>query len=191
MALLPVQVVVICTLLSGCIMMRGHKLEQPPTWPLQREVGAKSIRIKISEEKMNETFATGDPTVKTQAMKAYTDSGLFQRVGATSDPADITAEVALSGLEPRTNGFLRLLNGVTLTLIPDRIAYSPTMTTIFRDQQGTVIGTVQKSEDVSLWMELFLLFGMPFVDGPGAKIESVYYDLHRATISQAHAQGTI
>jgi len=190
MALFAVRIVIVCTLLSGCIMMRGHDLEPPPTWPLQTDSGGKSIRIQIAEEKMKENYATGDLNVSKQAMKAYTDSGLFLRVSSGGD-ADITAEVVLSGLEPRTNGFLRVLNGMTLTLIPDRIAYSPTMTTTFRDQQGTVIGTVKKSEDVSLWMELFLLFGMPFVDGPNAKIESVYYDLHRATISQAYAQGMI
>jgi hypothetical protein len=181
----------IASMFSGCIMMRGGNLEQPAIWPIQKEAGAKSIRIKINEDRMNENFSTGDPTVKTQALKAYTDSGLFRRIGTAGDPWDITAEVALSGLEPRTNGFLRIFNGISLTLIPDRIAYSPTMTTTFRDQEGKVIATIQKSEDVSLWIELFLLFGMPFVDGPGRKIESVYYDLHRATISQAHEQGTI
>lgn len=33
-------------------------------------------------------------------------------------------------------------------------------------------------------MELFLLFGMPLVDGRQATIESVYYDLQRATLAK-------
>ena len=77
MALLALPALMICTLLAGCIMMRGHNVELPPTWPLQKEAAAKSIRIKISEDKMNESYATGDLTVSKQGLKAYTESGLF------------------------------------------------------------------------------------------------------------------
>ena len=63
MALFAVRIVIVCTLLSGCIMMRGHDLEPPPTWPLQTDSGGKSIRIKIAEEKMKENYATGDLNV--------------------------------------------------------------------------------------------------------------------------------
>jgi len=44
---------------------------------------------------------------------------------------------------------------------------------------------------VSEWMQLFLIFAMPFRDEPQSIARSVYYDLNRATIEQAQAKGIL
>ena len=90
---------------------------------------------------------------------------------------------------------MRLLKGMTLTLIPDKIEYSPTVTAVFKDRQGNIIGTFKKSGNVSIWIVFFLVFAMPFVDGfvdgPNTVAEGMFYDLHRAIINEAHAKGVL
>ncbi len=121
-----------------------------------------------------------------QAVRAYGESGLFSKVAIGTGMADLKAEVEVSGEEGQSNGFLRLLNGMTLTLIPVPIEYSPTMKTVFRDSQGNTLGTIKKSEDVSIWMGFLLAFAMPF---RSIDVNGVIFDLYRATISDAHLQG--
>jgi hypothetical protein len=171
--------------LNACIMVRSNDSENRRAAPIQTALEAKSISIEVlstspSDEKQHRIM-----------QKAYEESGLFSKVTAGSNPTDLKAEVLLSGLEARTNGFMRLLNGMTLTLIPDKIEYTPTVTAVFKDRQGNTISTFKKSEDISIWVELFLVFAMPFVDGPNTVAESVFYDLHRAIINEAHAKGTL
>jgi len=171
--------------LNACIMVRSNDSENRRASSIQTALEAKSISIEVLSK------SPSDEKQLRIMQNAYEESGLFSKVTVGSNPTDLKAEVLLSGLEGRTNGFMRLLNGMTLTLIPDKIEYSPTVTAVFKDRQGNTISTFKKSEDVSIWVELFLVLAMPFVDGPNTVAESVFYDLHRAIINEAHAKGAL
>jgi hypothetical protein len=180
--------------LSGCIMVRGGNNESVKNLPIQQMPIQKSISIEIS--KVPRSGSKAEPPSKEslelfqkQIIKAYESSGLFSKVTVGADAADVKAEVEIGGDEGKTNGFMRLLNGMTLTLIPDRIAYSPSVETVYKDPQGNQLSAIKKTENVSVWIEFFLLFAMPFVDGPTTVAEGVYYDLNRATIDEARAKG--
>jgi hypothetical protein len=166
-------------------MVRGNDSENRRASSIQTALEAKSISIEVSPK------SPSDEKQHRIMQKAYEESGLFSKVAVGTDPADLKAEVLFSGLEGKTNGFMRLLNGMTLTLIPDKIEYSPTVTAVFKDRQGNTVGTFKKSANVSIWIELFLVFAMPFVDGPNTVAEGVFYDLHRAIVHEAHAKGAL
>ena len=179
--------------LAGCIMVREGNNEIK-NWPIQPVSTKKSISIGITKDP--EPVGKGESSSKErsvvfqeQIIKAYELSGLFSRVTVGSDPADLKAEIVISGDEGKSNGFLRVLNGITLALIPDRIEYSPTLETVYTDSKGNRLTEITKKEDVSVWIEFFLLFAMPFVDSPSTVAEAVYYDLNRATIEEALAKG--
>jgi hypothetical protein len=171
-------------ILSGCILVRGDKVEQSSTWPFPQSQAAKSIALSF-------VGASEDPKAKSQALDVYRKSGLFSQVVLSPERADLRADIAYSGLEGKRTPFLGVLNGITLTLIPDKINYSPTITATFKDSQGNVIQTIQKSEDVSMWLGFFMLFVSPFLDSPGTVSQAVSNDLHRAILAEARAQGAI
>jgi hypothetical protein len=88
----------------------------------------------------------------------------------------------------RASGFLC---GFTLGMIPAVVRENIIAVTTFRDRAGKELGSIRQSEMVSEWMQLFLIFAMPFRDEPQSIARSVYYDLNRATLEQAQAKGIL
>ena len=100
-------------------------------------------------------------------------------MSVAKEPADLIAEIqvredgskALAGI----SGFIC---GFTMGLIPGYANATLNMETVFKSPSGSEIGSIRKSESVSLWMQLFLVFAMPFKEQPNHVIREVYYDLH-------------
>lgn len=174
--------------LSGC-MVRGGNLEIAPAWPIQQRAGAKAISIEISMAPLSGDKRPPKESLELHeklVVKAYEEAGLFSKVTLGKDLAGLKAEVVVSGEEGKNNGFLFFLSGITLTLVPAKANYSPTMETVFKDSQGNTIGTIKKSEDISIWFGLFPLLVLPF---RSIDVNGVLLDIHRATISDAHSRG--
>ena len=127
-----------------------------------------------------------------QSQKAYIESGLFTQINLSKEPADLRAEIEYTEegnmALARASGFLC---GFTLGMIPAVVRENIIAVTTFRDWAGKELGSIRQSEMVSEWMQLFLIFAMPFRDEPQSIARSVYYDLNRATLEQAQAKGIL
>jgi hypothetical protein len=81
------------------------------------------------------------------------------------------------------------VSAITFTMIPGYLAQDLATRTSYRDRQSKEIGTIEKRQGMGFWIQFFLLFAMPFADGPTAKLSAAQYDMHRATIEDAHQKG--
>jgi hypothetical protein len=126
---------------------------------------------------------------RAQAVKAYTESGLFSSVVTTGDPSDLRADIAI--IEKGSDGLAwsGIISALTFTIIPGYVSQGLITNTSYKDRQEKVIGIIEKNEALGYWIQFFLLFAMPFVDGPGTLMNASQFDLHRATIDEAHRKG--
>jgi hypothetical protein len=128
--------------------------------------------------------------IEGQAQKAYTDSTLFSHVGVAKDSSDLVAEIRIREEGSKTlAGISGFICGFTWGIIPGYANATFNMETVFKNSSGNEIGSINKHESVSFWMQLFLVFAMPFRDEPKHVFREVYYDLHRATLDQALKDG--
>ena len=74
-------------------------------------------------------------------------------------------------------------------MIPGVVSQDLTANTTYRDRQQNVIGTVEKNGRPAFWIQFFLLFAMPFVDGPDTIMNETRYDMNRGTIEEAYRKG--
>ncbi|HSL04311.1 MAG TPA: hypothetical protein VK901_12350 [Nitrospiraceae bacterium] len=126
---------------------------------------------------------------RVQAVKAYTESKLFSSVVTTGEPTDLKADIAIPGEEGDGLSWSGIISALTLTMIPGFVSQDVTANTTYRDRQQKVIGNIVKSERLGFWVQFFLLFAMPFVDGPNTIMNETQYDMHRVTIQEAHSKG--
>lgn len=188
---------------TGCMTIRGEDSRMQNQWPLLREGATKrTIVLNVSGNFIARTLSYRGPTrlveigeFKEPAVKAYSDSGLFETIDALQRKADVRADVTIA--REGNNGTLAILStilsGLTLTLIPGYDSQVFTIETIYRDQSDTVLGSVKKKESVSTWFQVFLLFPMllGLVDSQGVSMWNLHYALHRATIEEAHTAGIL
>jgi hypothetical protein len=187
--------VVISSLLTGCIAVRGGDLTVSPQFPLVNGVSSKSVVLSISgnvgsEDSTTPTHPQALQLIEGQAQRAYMDSTLFSHVSVTKEPGDILAEIHVREDGSEALAFLSgFISGFSMGIIPGYANATLTMDTVFKNQFGNEIGSIKKSESVSIWIQLFLVFAMPFKEEPKHVIRDIYYDLNRATLEQALKEG--
>lgn len=180
---------------SGCVMARDGNIKPPAQWPLQSSQQAKkSIALHVVEVERQGDSTQGissdaDEDSRAQAVKAYTESGLFSSVVTTGESADLKADITILGEGSDGLSWSGIISALTLTMIPGVVSQDLTANTTYKDRQQKAIGTVVKSEGFGFWVQFFLLFAMPFVDGPNSIMSKAQYDMHRATIEDAHRKG--
>src|SRR5262245_12297985 len=196
-----VTVALLFMTLSGCIMVRDHKVKPPVPWPPSLGQQTKNtIALSVTEdmlpgsrpEAVNQAQdAYRDQAVKVRkdlAAKAYGESGLFSSVVPTGEPADFHAEVTVHGEDNAGFPWSAAISILTLTLIPGYVSQDLVVTTTYKDRQQRVLGGVEQREEFGSWIQLFLLFAMPFTKGPDAIMDDARYDMHRTTIVEAHSK---
>lgn len=158
--------------------------QQPPQ---SIQPAKKSVALHVAGIGPQGKEGLGDS--REQAIKAYLDSGLFSSVIMDGAPADLHADIAV--LEAGNDGFSwsAAVSAITFTMIPGYVAQDLATRTSYRDRQSKEVGTIEKREGMGFWIQFFLLFAMPFVDSPTAKLSAAQYDMHRATIEDAHRKG--
>jgi hypothetical protein len=173
---------------SGCIMVRDGASSMTGQQPPQSvQPAKKSIALHVAGIDPQGKEGVGDS--REQAIKAYLDSDLFSSVITNGAPADLHADIAV--LEAGDDGFpwSAAVSAITFTMIPGYLAQDLATRTSYRDRQSKEIGTIEKRQEMGFWIQFFLLFAMPFADGPTAKLSTAQYDMHRATIEDAHQKG--
>ncbi|MCC6139457.1 MAG: hypothetical protein IT389_02445 [Nitrospira sp.] len=173
---------------SGCIMVRDGAVPTPGQRPAQSAQPAKkSIALHVAGIGPQGKEGLGDS--REQAIKAYLDSDLFSSVITNGTPADLHADITV--LDAGDDGFSwsAAVSAITFTMIPGYVAQDLATQTSYRDRQSKEIGTVEKREKMGFWIQFFLMFAMPFADSPAVKLSAAQYDMHRATIEDAHQKG--
>jgi hypothetical protein len=180
--------------LDGCAAFRSGETQPPESWPMSKGPGKQSISLLLS----GEGFVNGQRQDIPQRMmqiweetaaKAYKDSGLFSDVTIGATETDLRAEIQVVDRGEANMG-LAFLSGFTMTLIPSNAHGEYVVKTTLKNKEGQELGTYEKKESMSMWIEFFLIFIMPF-NWPNTVITDVIYDLHRATISQAYSAGVL
>jgi hypothetical protein len=118
------------------------------------------------------------------------ESTLFTHVSVTTEPSDVIADIRTSEDYNKALSFMSgFICGYTMGIIPAYGKATVNMHTVFRDASGKEMGSINKSESVSVWMQLFLIAAMPFRDDMNAVMRDIYYDLNRVTLDEARTLG--
>lgn len=177
----------------GCMMVRDGDAKPPAQWPPHSNQHVKkSIALHVIEAGRQAVSSQGPDTAddfRMQAVKAYTESGLFSLVVTTSEPTDLQADITILAGGSDGLSWSGVISALTLTMIPGVVSQDLVVNTTYRDRQQKDIGTIGKNEDLRFWIQFFLLFAMPFVDGPTTIMSDTQYDMHRVTIEEAHRKG--
>ena len=100
---------------------------------------------------------------------------------------DLRAEVNVRDIGQGSKG-MAFLSGFTLTLFPATGDDIFVVETNIKDKDGQTLGSVYKTETVSLWIQFFLIFIMPFY-WPETVAQETLYDINRAVIVEARDDG--
>ena len=150
---------------AGCVMARDGYVKPPAQWPLHSSPNQqvkKSIALRVLDASEQRDLVQGTSTdaaddVRAQAVRAYTESGLFSSVVTTGEPADLKADIILG----EGNGGLSwsgVFSALTLTMIPGVVSQDVIANTTYKDRQQKVIGSIVKTEGLGSWIQFFLLF---------------------------------
>lgn len=183
---------------GGCASFRNNEHIPILTWPLQHAAQKQSINLFVKAQSwINQKEIPADNVQsfrlgswRTQAGKAYEESGLFSAVKYSSEEsADLRADVEIVHRQ-EFNETLAFITGLTFGLssivIPQKYSDTFTIATTFKDKEGRVLASFTESETVSTWAQLFLVFAMPFRDSQNATLDAANYDLHRSILERVH-----
>ena len=176
-------------------MVRDGNIKPPVQWPPHsNQPVKKSIALHVIEagrqgDASQVISSDAAEDFRAQAVKAYTESKLFSSVVTTGEPTDLNADITILREGGEGLSWSGIISALTLTMIPGVVSQDVAANTTYRDRQQKVIGTIEKSEGLGFWIQFFLLFAMPFLDGPNTIMSETQYDMHRVTIEEAHRKG--
>lgn len=174
----------------GCVMVRDGNVKPPLRWPPHsNQQVKKSIALHVIEAGGQAISPDAAGDFREQAVKAYSESGLFSSVVTTGEPTDLQADITSLGSGSDGLSWSGALSALTLTMIPGVVSQDLVTNTTYRDRQQKVIGIIEKNAKLGFWIQFFLLFAMPFVDGPSTITNETQYDMHRITIEEGHSKG--
>ena len=117
---------------------------------------------------------------RSSVTETFRDSGRFARVSTDKVESDIYAEATLRNNEQFSMASA-IITGATFFVIPSTARNTFTLETVFKDKDGKELGRVQKSESVRTWMQLVLIFGIPFQQDTRDIVQA----LTRSTLDEA------
>ena len=152
---------------SGCIMYREGHLPPITQWPPDVKQTKPTISLIVSGQSIVNDSAKEVPQRflerwRNDTARAYQESGLFSEVRQTTDDSDFRAEVRILD-KGEYSPVMSFITGFTMFLIPSTATATMTVTTALKDRNGGTLGSFEKSESVTMWMELFLAFALSFV----------------------------
>lgn len=182
----------VIVILSGCAAFRDGTNPVITKWPPAIAAKNKSIALQVSvnviqngeQVSMDAGFLESwHPEVK----RAYESSGLFSAVKSGSDQSDIYADVKITNKGEGSIG-LAMLTGATFFLIPSNARGCFIVKTTYKDNNGTILASVDNTECIDVWVQLFLL-PLVFSNFPMDVEKEVVFDLNRNTILEANTKG--
>ncbi len=128
--------------------------------------------------------------------EAYKVQRIFSSVYVVKDrdkkpiDADFISQVNIR-VEKNYNSGLGLINFLTLTLVPYKESIKITVVTSIYDKSDKLLKAYKRSEGVTIWNQLLMIFVVPFTKmhelrDEGAVYSEIYYDANMDIIRQAH-----
>ncbi len=194
--------------LTGCsALFREGPFQPPASWPITTASGQKSISLIISGETIGkdvhtlkeyrDSFHAEERLPFSEVRyrgwgsiaKAYRDSDIFSDVKIGAFDTDLRAEVHVLR-RVQVNVLLCTTWFLTLSAVPCSSPREFYITTTLKNRELQSLGTFERAESVTTWMQFFLIFISPF--HIPVKVEGeLIYDLTRSSISQAYEEGVI
>ncbi|MFI8479529.1 hypothetical protein ACIGCM_03065 [Pseudomonas sp. NPDC078700] len=171
--------------LTGCISYSNHELASVEQWPPAAPAAHKpSAFVKVYAQYLHNDVAksggVNQPGLEALILKEYQSSQRFASVTTAKQAADMYISVKVTNNE-RSNLFSAALTGFSLFIIPTRFTNQLTMETTFKDVNGNLLGRVKKSETITSWMQLLMIFALPFNESA----DNIFTQLSKSTLEQA------
>lgn len=177
--------------LTGCASYSNHSLPEVGQWPLAAPAEAKpSAQLQVESQYLfndqNRAGGFNQDNLEKLLVKEFKDSGRFSAVTTAKEHSDIYVSVRVINHE-RGSTVSAFVTGFTFFIVPGRFKNEFTMQAQFKDANGKVLGNVEKSETVTTWMQLLLIFAAPFNESA----DNVLVQLTRSTLEEAARQKLI
>ncbi|TBU88322.1 hypothetical protein [Phytopseudomonas dryadis] len=177
--------------LTGCMSYSHHDLQPVEQWPLAApQVEKPSAYLQLDSQYLfNDQNRAGgfDQTKLEQLVLAqYQSSERFGNVTTAKESADLYVSVRVSNHE-RGSLASAFITGLTLFIIPGKFSNELTMETQFKDAEGKLLGTVEKRETITTWMQLLLIFAVPFNESA----DNILVQLTRSSLEEAQRRKLI
>jgi hypothetical protein len=174
--------------LSGCISYSENQLSSVKQWPMAASSQPKpTAYLKVdSQYLLNDNAQAGgfnQAALEKLILQTYQESGLFSRVTTAQQTSDLYITVHVSNHE-RASMASAFLTGLTLYIIPSTASNELSMQTEFRDGSGELLGSVEKRETITTWMQLLLIFALPFSEST----DNVLTQLSQSSLEAAAQQ---
>jgi hypothetical protein len=178
--------------LSGCVSYSQHDLPAVENWPLaSKETSTKPtayLRFTAIHTFNGEQRAGGTNVGAWEKvlLDAFNQSGRLQRVTTDKVESDVYVYANVRNEETGNMGSA-ILTGITLFVVPSVVHNRLVLETVYKDRDGKVLGRIEKSETVTTWMQLLLVFALPF--NPSA--DSIIQHLAQSSLEDAVRQKLI
>lgn len=177
--------------LTGCISYSHHDLalveQWPPVAPLEQK---RSAYIKVDTQylfnEQNRASGTDQSGLEKLILQQYQSSGRFSRVTTVKETSDLYISVRLSNHE-RGSLASAFITGLTLFVIPGKYSNELTMETLFKNADGNVLGRIEKRETITTWMQVLLIFALPFNESG----DNILTQLTQSSLEEATRQKLI
>lgn len=178
--------VTVCLSLTGCLSYSHHDLAQVQQWPLTAPAAeAKpSVYVRLNGEYLlNGSPRAGGVDVarwEKILVDSYAASGAVASATVTKAQSDVYVYATLTNHEKGSMP-LAFISGFTFGIIPTTFDNKLTLKTVYKDRDGKVLGQVEKSETITTWIQLVLIFATPF----NASLDDTIKDLSQSSIEEA------
>lgn len=174
----------LCLQLTGCISYSLQQQADAKVWPVASEQPQRSVRVKVATDyQFNGAPAQGGfnvPRLQDLLVKEYRASQAFDQVAVGQGDADVYAKVQVSNRETGSIA-LAIISGATFLVVPGTFDNEWVMETRFFDANGKEQGRVVKRETTTTWMQLLLVFALPFNESA----DPILAKLTRSTLEEA------
>lgn len=191
-SMIKVLVLILGVSLGGCVSYSQHDLPAVENWPLASQQKSTKptayVRFTALHTFNGEQRAGGTNVSAWEKVLIdnFNQSGRFQRVTTDKVESDVYVYASLRNEETGNTGSA-ILSGITLLVIPTVAHNRLVLETVYKDRDGKVLGRIEKSETVTTWMQLLLVFALPF--NPSA--EGIIQHLTQSTLEEAVRQKLI
>lgn len=163
---LLILLLLVSSSLTGCISYSQHQLPPVEQWPpAQARQDKPTAYLHVTTQSQFNGELSGGvgnaELVQKHILETFKESGQFKSV--TTDKVDSSLYVS-STLTNNEQGNLASawLTGFTLFVIPTTFSNTFTLETVFKDQEGNLLGKIVKQESTRTWLQVLLIVGLPF-----------------------------
>lgn len=171
-------------LLSGCISYAQNKLKSPVGLYEPAAIQSrKTLYLRVTGEHFANGVPQGEkslPYIENWLVEAFKKSRLFTEIRTKQVKSDLYADIVVTTHEEFSR-LASVLCGATFLVLPCGSDSTIVMETTFKDSNGKAIKKIEKREKVTVWFQLFLVFGF----GVHVSDDQIYDSLVRSTLEDA------